>query len=601
MQKRFSFIAVMLVVFLTAGLAYSNSGKDRVDRKKSSVSMYDNGTRTNNNYYTGPGIVLEGPVYGQDYMIGPEISTTLTGFYDWQTNGDCKHFIIYNGSAIHGVYMASDDSANFDPVRRTKYAYSSDGGATWVVAIDVPNAIRSGYGYMTLGTTGLSQDAAIIANHYGSPLTTYMHVDAFPLLGSFTSTVSNSPSVHIWPQIHATDDGNVLIVGNTYPGGAAGDSVITHRFNPNGGSFVGSPNIMRSSASDHTNMRWSSATDGTNAVIILSTISDLGGAFGSNRVFYNESTDGGATWGSWNVLFDTQIDGDGDTSSAWLGLDVVYDDGGNWYATWNSTGLQGLFTSAKVWCSKNGDPAVIVARNTDIPGAMSSAVGTVQANSISMDWPSVSVSDDGMYVFVAYSTAMQDDTLNGFNSMNIYYNASPTSSLNFTGGDQPIQVTSGINDERYASLNRVAVTDGANTYKLPLSYQKDPQPGSHAFTDNAPIARTTLIYREITQAQIVGISNINGNIPGDFALEQNYPNPFNPSTTIRFAMPIASTVTLKVYDISGKEVATLINNQLLTAGVKEFFFNAATLSSGVYFYTLEAEGFRETKKMLLMK
>src|SRR5690606_4330861 len=99
----------------------------------------------------------------------------------------------------------------------------------------------------------------------------------------------------------------------------------------------------------------------------------------------------------------------------------------------------------------------------------------------------------------------------------------------------------------------------------------------------------------------VFINNISSETPESFRLEQNYPNPFNPTTSIRFSLPSASNVVLKVYDISGKEVATLLNNERVTSGVKEVNFNAVGLSSGIYFYTLQTENFRETKKMVLVK
>jgi photosystem II stability/assembly factor-like uncharacterized protein len=85
-----------------------------------------------------------------------------------------------------------------------------------------------------------------------------------------------------------------------------------------------------------------------------------------------------------------------------------------------------------------------------------------------------------------------------------------------------------------------------------------------------------------------------------FALQQNYPNPFNPSTTISFTIPNAAVVSLKVYDVLGREVATLINGRL-AAGTHESIFNASKLSSGVYFYKLQAGDFVQTKKMLLVK
>jgi len=89
-------------------------------------------------------------------------------------------------------------------------------------------------------------------------------------------------------------------------------------------------------------------------------------------------------------------------------------------------------------------------------------------------------------------------------------------------------------------------------------------------------------------------------IPDAFTLQQNYPNPFNPSTTIRYSIPTSEIVTLKVYDVLGNEVATLINEEKST-GSYEVEFNASGLSSGIYFYKLQTNSFIETKKMLLLK
>jgi spore coat protein A len=86
----------------------------------------------------------------------------------------------------------------------------------------------------------------------------------------------------------------------------------------------------------------------------------------------------------------------------------------------------------------------------------------------------------------------------------------------------------------------------------------------------------------------------------DFSLDQNYPNPFNPSTTINFTTPQDAQVTLKIFDVLGKEVGTLIN-QVVPSGNHEVQFDATGIPSGVYFYTLTAGNFVESKKMMLMK
>lgn len=99
---------------------------------------------------------------------------------------------------------------------------------------------------------------------------------------------------------------------------------------------------------------------------------------------------------------------------------------------------------------------------------------------------------------------------------------------------------------------------------------------------------------------VVGIQSISTTIPDKINLHQNYPNPFNPSTTITFDIPKNTYVTLKVYDMLGKEIAVLVN-QNLTAGRYDYIWEAKGLSSGVYLYRLESAGQVFTKKMFLMK
>ncbi len=86
----------------------------------------------------------------------------------------------------------------------------------------------------------------------------------------------------------------------------------------------------------------------------------------------------------------------------------------------------------------------------------------------------------------------------------------------------------------------------------------------------------------------------------NFLLEQNYPNPFNPSTRIRYSIPNSEFVTLKVFDVLGNEVARLVNEDK-PAGSYEINFSASQLSSGLYFYTISAGNFVETKKMILLR
>ena len=89
-------------------------------------------------------------------------------------------------------------------------------------------------------------------------------------------------------------------------------------------------------------------------------------------------------------------------------------------------------------------------------------------------------------------------------------------------------------------------------------------------------------------------------VPEEYTLFQNYPNPFNPTTKITFYISQLSFVTIKVYDVLGNKIATLVNEEKPT-GSYEVELNAITLPSGIYFYQLQVGSFVETKKMVLMK
>lgn len=107
-------------------------------------------------------------------------------------------------------------------------------------------------------------------------------------------------------------------------------------------------------------------------------------------------------------------------------------------------------------------------------------------------------------------------------------------------------------------------------------------------------------FATIKYSQTVNIENISGNIPGKFHLSQNYPNPFNPVTNIQFSVSDLSNVSLKVFDINGREIETLHNGRL-NAGNYKVQWNSGSLPSGVYFYELNSNNFKEVKKMLVIK
>jgi len=104
----------------------------------------------------------------------------------------------------------------------------------------------------------------------------------------------------------------------------------------------------------------------------------------------------------------------------------------------------------------------------------------------------------------------------------------------------------------------------------------------------------------ITVKSAMGIGDNNASTPTTYSLRQNYPNPFNPSTTIGFSLPMSGNVTLKVYNMLGQEVATLVNGEL-EAGVYSVVWTPKELASGIYMYRLQVSDFAATKKLMLAK
>ncbi|UCF65211.1 MAG: T9SS type A sorting domain-containing protein, partial [bacterium] len=109
-------------------------------------------------------------------------------------------------------------------------------------------------------------------------------------------------------------------------------------------------------------------------------------------------------------------------------------------------------------------------------------------------------------------------------------------------------------------------------------------------------------YSVIKYSQLIPTSNeeVSSNVPEEYYVAQNYPNPFNPSTTIKFDLPNMSDVTLKIFNILGEEITTLVSDRL-SAGSYSYDWDASNLAGGVYLYRLQAGQYVETRKMVLLR
>ncbi len=379
---------------------------------------------------------------------------------------------------------------------------------------------------------------------------------------------SSIPTTGIQFEIYAlwAIDANVAFVGNS-------------------GSINGGRGNAKFYKTTNAGNNWTliDSTGGTagffNGIVFSKTMPSFGIAMsdcpnGAGQPFYvSKTTDGGNTWlathppgippvtgGTANSVFviDNLFYGWGCFGSAPPAV-ILTTDGGITFNRRNSSLSSVLATPGAAF--KDDKLTGIVATNSSIQEISRTTNG-------GLNWVTISVSPD----------AMGRKVLNWISGTNTcFLNATAGGIKKSTDGGikWSSMTTSGIVGVRNMGFSRV----GTNLY-------------GYAITNDEQVLKLT--------EMIIGVTSINGIVPSGYTLGQNYPNPFNPVTNMEFGIIKLGFVSLKVYDVLGKEVATLVNERL-SPGTYKYDFDGSNFSSGVYFYKLEADGFADTKKMFLVK
>ncbi len=340
-------------------------------------------------------------------------------------------------------------------------------------------------------------------------------------------------------------------------------------------------------------------------------------------IFCTRSTDGGATWSSGSPV---RVNDDATFMDQWM-CDVSVDLQGRVWAFW--------------WDSRNDDPNNLI---TDTYGAVSTDGGQTFTNfkignqsfnpaavkifqaanhyylgdyqgiaGRTMTFPFYCAQNNSLNDFTAYlpdfgiSFNKTIDSINPGSTSVVRmrnpvmgpYAGQVTYTSNITPSPSPGTFTVSFNPGNVRTFNGNADSVVINV----LASANVPQ-GLYTDTITAVETSGPRIHKRFYQIRVgnfVGIQNTNSEVPAVYSLQQNYPNPFNPTTNIKFGLPKGSFVTLKIYDMLGKEVATLVNNLNLAAGNYTYDFNAVNVPSGIYFYKLSAGDFTDVKKMTLIK
>ena len=246
-----------------------------------------------------------------------------------------------------------------------------------------------------------------------------------------------------------------------------------------------------------------------------------------------------------------------------------------------------IVTGEKNLSPAGTDPDVVFHRSTDGGATWSSGVRVNQDpinNGKVQYFPAINVDDNGGLNVIYY-----DNRNISTDSMDVYLSRSTN------GGDNWTDYR--MNDHRFVPKTVTgAVGSGNQGDNIGLTSVGDKlwPVWMDDHTGNYQIWTAPLDVNSI------GISQISTEVPEGYSLSQNYPNPFNPTTNLEFGISDFGFVSLKVYDILGKEVKTLVN-EIKPAGTYKVEFDGSSLSSGIYFYTIEAGSFIQTKRMLLIK
>ena len=326
------------------------------------------------------------------------------------------------------------------------------------------------------------------------------------------------------------------------------------------------------------------------------------------------STDNGNTFGSAVDAIPSTTVVNGDHICSWVNSDIMYGPSGNlciaasviapgFFSTVRGTKI--VFWSPAV---NGGNPVVIVdyhyapsncmLEDTNYYNDHYSAVNH-QVGLTPLSHPSIAYSSDGSRLFCVFSFVQKDTSSYGFfyNDIGLSY-----SDNNGATWSNPASLTyTYLADEIYPTISRT----GNVPSLFKFTYSLSAFPGSASFVNTTtPVSRVYQIFKKCEPVggcyTEPGIHSISNEIPKEYVLKQNFPNPFNPSTKIQFGIVKISFVKIVIYDVTGREVARIVN-QKLNPGVYESDWDATNLSSGVYFYSLQTEEYTNTKKMILLK
>jgi len=553
-------------------------------------------------------LMLTGISYAQNWNA-QFINTGATTIYDLASNSSPQWIaqdpVTPGNIHIVMMYVPLGDPSTY-PNRRSRYYFSSNEGLGWEFISNV-NERKSGFPSIMVASDG----AAVICN-YGTTsnnttLRTLLYHDALPGIGSFILyDAPNNP--YFFGKFCLTSDITLptkfIVMGQ----GMTSDSTMR----------ITGPNPWSSwSSFANTSPEAYCAARGADGRIGIVYIQNNFTVDDYKSIYFTETTNNGVSFSTPLKIYLANFATD--SLAAFRGLNIAYK--GNTplvvFETVKQDPISGNYfmkAPAKImlWSPQlpGSDPlrsiSIADKGNVHIPSPDSIKTG-VNDQLGSLSRPVVGVSSDTNTIFVVFQafTNKWGGTAPDTTNFKALYVTKATGNYNFS---QPYKFTpdSPLKDWSFPSIS-VFNQKSSNSYDAFVCALRDSIPGTYVNATGNGQSVAELYYIKLTTGHTISIGNNSGEIPESYSLEQNYPNPFNPVTNIKFKVASMDSrirgndrVVLKVFDLLGKEVKTLVNEEL-QPGTYEVSFDAGDLTSGVYFYTLQANNIKITKKFVLLK
>jgi hypothetical protein len=593
-----------------------------------------------------PFAVTEQPPY---YTI-PGLNT----YMDYSTNGNSlNQLIVKQGSSPNGSndtviavisYCDSSEAtnANAGSTLRMRYNYSFNGGEMWeqTLGVDITSGQKSRFPDMYYTYIPGTGKTVIGAGRFWTPNPSTTQIggcsyDAGLGVGSPTTTLITNlyhPGRDYFGSLRT--DGKIagIVQASDGPTTFYFDTLRYITFNPAPNTFSAPSTIFANNFSNQVCSYMLQACPQPGSQLLVAAFNYInepgnnGNGYRSVRV--TKSTNNGTNWGTIKEYgYTTPYVIAGDSCQPYWHEDIAFKPGTSdyyvVYPTWPYVaGNLQRPTDNKGWkiCIQspalNGEKPVVVADYQNIWVLNDTSkfnqldYTMMHSNTAYLSHPSIGFSRDGSVIWVAFSV-IQTDKCPGpptYNGSFFYHDIYITKSID--GGNTwatPWNITL---TSQYDELYPIIAANNNLNYSIYILFQSDKIPGCHSFIGNQTVQQTVdKVYTGfMCPSCIDGIRKDPKEIPDVFSLSQNYPNPFNPSTKIKFDIPDiplmkgarGMDVRLTVYDILGREVTTLVNEQL-KPGKYEVEWDGTKYSSGIYFYKLITNNFSDSKKMVLIK